>query len=312
MRKQINNSIKSCLICQKVKPSNQNTRTYLHPIVPSKPLQLLCTDVTGPLPTARGGAKYVVAFFDVFSKYVKLYAIKTANAKTIIRRFSTHYLPSIGKPEAILSDNASNYTGKLWRRFLQDNGIKQILTSCFNPQGNPCERVFREFNRFIRTYAHEQHSQWINYIELFEQIVNNLPIYNTPYTPHELIHHAKEKNEWIDPLPKFPREESTTNEKIRQVLISLTRQAQLRTHAYNKKFGKVQKYQVGEYVLLKQHPKSSLIHKRNIKWQLKFKGPYIIYRIPHDGSYLLAFPKTGKIKGLYPHHDLKKFVRPKK
>ncbi|XP_047104543.1 uncharacterized protein LOC124737588 [Schistocerca piceifrons] len=88
--------------------------------ITERPNQLLSIDLAGPLPTGRGGAKYLVAILDNFSKHIRLYAVKSSCANPIIRRIENDYFPRFGVPESILSDNASNFTSRPWHAFLED------------------------------------------------------------------------------------------------------------------------------------------------------------------------------------------------
>lgn len=47
---------------------------------------LVCVDFYGPLPRSVGGVEYIFAVLDVFSKYVKLYPIKSANTHTVLKK----------------------------------------------------------------------------------------------------------------------------------------------------------------------------------------------------------------------------------
>lgn len=309
MSRKIHNTLKSCLICQRCKPNNQSSKMPLHSILPYQPLHLVSIDTTGQLPIGRGGVRHILGLYDVFSKFVKLYALKTTTATAVIRRLERDYFPFVGKPVAILSDNAKTFTCQTWKNFIRNHDIKHILISRYNPSANPMERMFRELNRFMRTYTANKQTRWIEYIGLFEQVVNNLPLYSTPYTPTDLVLQHRESNEWVKPLPKIPRGETTLEEKVRQVLVALTDAAFKRKAYYDKQLKRTQTFRVGDYVMLRNQAKPSAALKRIKKWQYMYTGPFRIVKIPHEGSYLLSAVHSEKIRGLYPHKHLKKFYK---
>jgi hypothetical protein len=72
-----------CDLCQKVKNPNRSYATEWRSRLPTKPGVLCATDLFGPLPTGRGGVKYILVVLDVFSKHMKLYALKAATTKNV-------------------------------------------------------------------------------------------------------------------------------------------------------------------------------------------------------------------------------------
>ena len=44
-------------------------------------------DVMGPFPRSKSGYKYVLVFLDLFTKWVEVVPIRTANGPTIKRQF---------------------------------------------------------------------------------------------------------------------------------------------------------------------------------------------------------------------------------
>lgn len=303
LRRCVSQILKKCAICQRAKPSNVSKLTELHPIITKAPLEMVSLDIAGPYPRAKGGVRYVVALYDIFTKYVKLHAIRATTASSIIKRIEDDYLRRIGKPMVLLTDNATYFVGRKWKQFMTTQGIKHIFVSYFHPEASPVERVFKEFNRFIRTYAYNKHSRWIEYVTPFLQLVNNL----THSSTGELMFSNKQDDEWASPIPKLHTTDVTLQDKIKQAVITLEKSAEHRRKIYNKTLKKVTHFFEGQRVLLRTHPKSTKIGKLNKKWQLLYSGPYVITKIPYPGTYRLAYERTGKDKGLHPHKDLRAF-----
>jgi len=63
--------IASCDICQRVKHPNMSLDIEERSHVPSKPGELCSIDLYGPLPTGRGGIRYILVCFVIFYKYAK-------------------------------------------------------------------------------------------------------------------------------------------------------------------------------------------------------------------------------------------------
>jgi hypothetical protein len=66
--------ISRCDTCQRVKYPNRSCAVQNLSHLPTKPGDLCAVDFYGPLPVGRFGFRYIFVCFDVFSKFVKLYA----------------------------------------------------------------------------------------------------------------------------------------------------------------------------------------------------------------------------------------------
>lgn len=120
--------LKVCDSCQRNKISNLSSKTFSHSIIPTAKGELLSIDFYGPLPTGRGGTKYILAALDVYTKFVQLYAIKKADTKTTINKIFGHYILNFGKPQKIQSDHGSQFTAKAWEKRLRQEGITLVFS----------------------------------------------------------------------------------------------------------------------------------------------------------------------------------------
>ena len=79
--------MKPSIICQKTKHLTQKYQ------------ELLLIDFYGSLPISTGNRKYLFTTIDVFSKFLVIFPVKTANAVAVIRRLFNEYFPLYGKPK---------------------------------------------------------------------------------------------------------------------------------------------------------------------------------------------------------------------
>jgi len=140
---------------------------------PEKILEKVSIDLMGPLPTRREGIHYILVILDTFSKYIRLYALKKATTKAILNRIEKEYIPTVGKPEAIQSNNSTQLTAKQWKDTMKRYNIKAIYSTKYHPQSNPVERYNGEIGRLLRTYCHDQHRKWPLYLSQIESWMNS-------------------------------------------------------------------------------------------------------------------------------------------
>lgn len=103
-----------------------------------------------------------------FSKFVKLFPLKKANAAAAVNRI-LHDLVPIYKPAKILSDHGTQFTSKIWRDRLKEHGIAATFSSIKYPASNPAERYMREIGRLFRTYCHDQQTKRAKYVTDIER-----------------------------------------------------------------------------------------------------------------------------------------------
>ncbi|PNF35697.1 hypothetical protein B7P43_G17396 [Cryptotermes secundus] len=82
--------VSHCDVCQRVKHPNRAYEIETRSHLPTKPGELTSLDLYGPLPTGRGGVKYILVCLDVFSKHVALYALKSATTKSCLNKLKSH------------------------------------------------------------------------------------------------------------------------------------------------------------------------------------------------------------------------------
>lgn len=118
---------------------NVQNRTFaeeINAVICSQPRELICADIFGPLPPGKYGYKYTFVFIDVFTKFVILYALRNITAKICTDKFINVYCLGVGKPERILTDNATMFHSKIWNNRLKENNIKPIHCTVRYPEDN--------------------------------------------------------------------------------------------------------------------------------------------------------------------------------
>lgn len=298
--------IQTCQLCQLVKVNNERKEGVMIPITSQQKLEKLFLDICGPFPRSGGRKQYkfIIIIFDHFSKYTKLYPINRATSRKILDIINS-FIPELGKPQTIITDHGTQFTGKLWKETLGDLGIRTYKTSVYHPNSNPAERVLREVGRILRTYCHHQQRQWSNYLESAETFLNLAHHQTTKYTPYTVMHETNPPRE-ITELIRFPSAPEYQFDKIKffnQVLEKVDRQRE----KYNKSKLRRIKYTIGEKVLLRNRKLPNTIEGITKKLLLLYDGPYTFSRDNNNNTYELTETTTNKIKGTYNQTELKKY-----
>lgn len=105
--------VRTCEICQKNKIPNSRIPIKPQYIAVEKPREVVFLDYYGPLPTARLGNRYILAMLDGFTKYIKLYPVRKQTTQATIRILMKEYIPSLGKPDRIVTDHGTQFTSEI-------------------------------------------------------------------------------------------------------------------------------------------------------------------------------------------------------
>jgi transposase InsO family protein len=186
MRRSIHKIMAACDICQKTKYPNSTLTLPMQSNLPKKPGELLCIDLFGPLLRANLGMTCLLVVMDAFSKYVVVYPLRRPTTDKILRKILYEYIPSFGKPVAILSDCGSQFMSKRWNSVLKDEQIRVKYTSLYHPASNPVERVIWEIGRICRTYCQSKHSTWPAVVPRLMTWLNMTVHDSTGYTPYQI------------------------------------------------------------------------------------------------------------------------------
>lgn len=134
-----------------------------------RPGELCAVDLYGNLPIERGGVRYILVCFDVFSKFIKLYALKSATTRACLHKIIGHYVSQVISPNCILSDKGTQFASSTWCKKLATLGIDVRFSPIRHPQSNPSERCMREIGNFCRIYCYQAHKKWPELLPKMEE-----------------------------------------------------------------------------------------------------------------------------------------------
>jgi hypothetical protein len=151
MRARIERFIKSCDVCQRCKFPNRALVGEMHSIIAENPGDLVTVDYYGPLPASRSRVTYIFVVIDAFSKFVRLYPLRRAQAKISAKKIVYDFHRFI-PVKVVVSDHGTQFQSPQWQDTLRSWSIR-------HPQSNPTERVMKELSRLFRIYCAEFHSE---------------------------------------------------------------------------------------------------------------------------------------------------------
>jgi hypothetical protein len=300
--------IATCDVCQRTKHLNRAYNVEENHHLPKRPGELCAVDIYGSLPTSRGNVRYIFVCYDVFSKYVKLYPLKSATTKACLNKLQNHYFVNVVKPRMILSDNGSQFRSPLWQTKLEENDVTTRFSPIRHPQSNPSERVMRELSKFFRIYCHNNHKRWAELIPHIEEWLNKTVASSTGYSPVELMFGDKRPGIFEKLLPQLKENMAGTEAleaKLERAFARIRRKAAERDRR-GKKGNTNWNPCVNDRALVRSQNQSDAVNGVIDKFMHLYAGPYTTNRILPHSTYELV-DDQGKLRGEFNKKQLRPY-----
>ena len=269
--------VKSCHVCQMVKPSNHQPYGQLQPLEsPDKPMKLIAIDtvVMGKIAKTTK-SKYIQVVIDHHSRYVWAKATPTNTTTAAISALQSVFDAVPPSPEMkLLSDNGKNFDSKEFAKFLKQFNIKHVFTTPYHAQ---CNGMNEKANHTIVTRLRiaQQLYPKRKWSTLLPQVVKeyNQTIHSTTgFTPEFLLFGLG--SEQTD-LPLEDARKLATDRTIKF--------KQMKKRVYDRTHKPIQ-FQVKDLVKRRIPPN----HPENNKMTPKYQGPFEIVKQLSDVNYIIS------------------------
>lgn len=107
-------------------------------------LEVLHSDLSGLIsPTSLGGHRYYFKITDSETLFKFVYLLRhKSETLSEMKKFKTYIENQTErKIKCLVNDNGGEYTSLAFKQFLEENGIKMMLTSPYTPQQNPVAEI---------------------------------------------------------------------------------------------------------------------------------------------------------------------------
>jgi len=270
MKDDIFNVVSSCEFCLQRKTPGP-AKHFKKGLNSEYPFQKVFTDICGPLPTTKGGYRYILAIIDGYSKWCSLIPLKTITADEVASKILKNWICIYGPPEKLHSDRGLNFCSQVLKKMCDSFGIKKTETSPYYPKGNGIvERLFKSIKDFLYCCSKQRGLDWSEVlwnVELATRTSFNKTIGMTPY---EIIFQKP-------PSYFFSTTPNRTEGNLEFKLVELARKA-LRKNIDIKLSSSA--YSIGDYVYARILPE-----KLKSVYNARYDGPFAIIAI--SGAYLV-------------------------
>jgi len=314
MKTDLKEFIKNCDLCQKSTNAKHKQIAPLQPILPNHPLEIVTSDIMGPLKQTPRNNKYILCIIDHFTKFIQLYPLPDIEAKTVAEHF-VKYISTTGMPENILTDRGTQYESQLFHELCAILDINKLHTTPYHKECDGLsERLFRSVKKMLKCMVNFSHDNWDTLLPSIMISYNSCVHATTNFTPYELMFGRQMKLP-IDLIFKQPHIEVPVSlddyaDRLRENLRNMFRIA---TENRDKRMAVAKtyydrqvtaaKFAINDLVLVlnEQTPPHQC---KKLKYN--YKGPYIVKAILNEVDYILE-PRLGGKRITAHRNNLKKY-----
>ena len=164
----------------------------MQPIICTEPMELVHIDYVRMEVTVATDKKPVVrnmlVVIDHFTRYVQAFVTKNHMARTTARVLYNNYFSVFGFPQCLMSDQGTEFCGKVIAAMCSLLGIEKIRTTPYHPQTNgSAERVHQTLQRMIGKLDPEKRRKWPAHIGSIIIAYNSTRSLVTGYSPYYLM-----------------------------------------------------------------------------------------------------------------------------
>ncbi len=187
MVKEIVDYCKSCRVCQvKSKHRPRRAPAVERPLL-AEPFESVAIDLVGPLPKGKGGSRFILTYVCLATKWPEAVPLRSITAKAVMDGlWSIFSRTSI--PERILSDQGSQFCGKMMKQLCAWLGIEKVRTSPYHPESNGAVERMHGTMKSVLGKCIDEGLDWVEQLGFVMYVLRQVPHSDSGFSPFDLIY----------------------------------------------------------------------------------------------------------------------------
>ena len=301
---------RSCPSCQPCAKRKSRQVPMVERKVYSEPFEVMGVDIVGPFPVGKGGYRFLLTAICMATRWPEAIPLKSVTARAVATAL-LEVFSRTGIPLQIVSDQGTQFVGKVMTQLCSNLHIDKIKTTPYHPEGNGMvERMHGTLGSMLTKAAKEGHG-WVEQIPFALFALRAAPNRDLGFSPFELNYGRKVRTP-LDIVHQGWAEcefEELNVEEWAQWLVGklevwhdvMREKGEAASKSRKKSFDKktlVREYEIGDLVLCRI---PGMVAKLEESWH----GPYSIVGKFNGVDYEVEFAR-GKRKILHVN-NLKRF-----
>ncbi len=187
MAKEIFEYCASCSSCQLRSKSKPRRAPVVDRPVMSEPFETVAIDLVGPLPKGKGGCRFILTYICLATRWPEAIPLRSITAKAVVEGlWSIFSRTSI--PEVLLSDQGSQFCGKVMSQLCAWLGVEKVKTSPYHPETNGCVERMHGTLKSILGKCMEKGGDWVEQINFALFVLREMPHKDSGFSPFDLVY----------------------------------------------------------------------------------------------------------------------------
>ena len=178
---------RSCAVCQKCAKPRARQVPMMERKVLSEPFESMAFDLVGPIPKEKGGYRYLLTCVCMASRWPEAIPVRCMTASAVAQGMLDIFSRT-GVPLRLLSDQGSQFVGKVITKLCQNLHIESIQSTPYHPEGNGVvERMHSTLGAML-TKAASQGLDWVGQVPFALFALRSAPNRDSGFSPFDLIY----------------------------------------------------------------------------------------------------------------------------
>ena len=264
----------------------------------------VAVDIIGPIePMSETKKRYILVMVDYNTRYPEAVALKDIRASTVASALWEMWT-RLGVPDSMITDQGSQFTGKLMKEINEFLQINHKITAPFHPQSNGLVEKFNgTLKEMMKKLALETPKRWDVVLPAMLFAYREVPQASTGFSPFEMLYGRNVKGPMQLLRQLWTQETIESNVKTCSQYVldlknqieqtckiakeHLTRAQKKQKHYFDRK-AQQRLLEPGQHVLL-------LLPKKHNKLELTWRGPYKVLERLNDVDYRINMGHKSKV-----------------
>ncbi len=163
MNKELVEYGRSCSICQRKSKHRPRRAPAVERPVLTESFESVAVDLVGPLPKGKGGCRYLLTYVCLATRWPEAVPLRDVTARAVVEGLWLIFSRT-SIPERILSDQGSQFCGRVMKELCDWFGIEKLRTSPYHPETNGAVERMHGTYKEILGKCMEERLDWVGQV----------------------------------------------------------------------------------------------------------------------------------------------------